>query len=244
VQAVSKWHWCVAAPTRGGGHAAGDRPLACTRCTRPHERRRPRECVRQSGGTGRTGALRAARGVRKHARDHHARVPALPAVRSSQGPPDNKTTRAVGGWCTDATTGGARPTREDVLRWVHDSATGDVSCAPLAAYLVGDVLHTAAYALWKAARKLRWVVGKGARTGGGPETRPQVAAGVARVAAAPTAGAAGLQPTRDDGAKARSGHQPPAARCSNQGPVGPCHLLPPAQSSPVKKKPKRRSGCL
>jgi hypothetical protein len=33
---------------RGGGHAAGDRPLACTR---PHERR-PRECVRQSGTGG------------------------------------------------------------------------------------------------------------------------------------------------------------------------------------------------
>jgi hypothetical protein len=62
------------------GHAAGGRPLACTR---PHERR-PRECVRQSG-TGRTGTLR---GVRRHARDHHARVPAMPAIRSAQSPPD------------------------------------------------------------------------------------------------------------------------------------------------------------
>jgi hypothetical protein len=57
-----------------------DRPLACTR---PHERR-PRECVRQSG-TGRAGALR---GVRRHSRDHHAHVPAMPAVRSSQSPPN------------------------------------------------------------------------------------------------------------------------------------------------------------
>jgi hypothetical protein len=38
-----KWHWRVVPTRRGGhGHAAGDRPLACTR---PRERR-PRECVR------------------------------------------------------------------------------------------------------------------------------------------------------------------------------------------------------
>jgi hypothetical protein len=102
------------------GHAAGDRPLACTR---PHERR-PRECVRQ-GGAGRTGALR---GVRRHSRDHHAtrhmyqHFPRYAAPRAHP-------TRAMGGCCTDATTGGARPTREDALRWVHDNAMGDGSCA-------------------------------------------------------------------------------------------------------------------
>jgi hypothetical protein len=105
-------------------------------------------------------------------------------------------TRAVDEWCTDATSRGARPTREDALRWIHDNAMGDGSCAPLAATLAGDVLRTAAYTFWKAARKLRWV-GKGTRAGGGPETRPQVAAGGAREVAAPTAEAAGLQPARD-----------------------------------------------
>jgi hypothetical protein len=118
-----------------------------------------------------------------------------------------------GRWASGALTprpAGARPTREDALRWVHDNAMGDGSCAPLAAALAGDVLRTAAYTFWKAARKLRWV-GKGVRTGGGPETRPQVAAGVARVAAAPTAEVAGLQPARDDGTEAQSGHQQPGA---------------------------------
>jgi hypothetical protein len=74
-------------PTRGGGHAAGDRPLACAR---PHERW-PREGVRQSG-TGRTGALR---GVRRHSRDHHVRVPALPTVHNSQSPPGKGGGRVV-----------------------------------------------------------------------------------------------------------------------------------------------------
>jgi hypothetical protein len=60
---------------------------------------------------------------------------------------------------------------------------GDGSCAPLAAALAGDVLRTAAGTFWKTARKLRWVC-KRVRTGGGPETRPQVAAGVVRMAAA------------------------------------------------------------
>jgi hypothetical protein len=46
------------------------------------------------------------------------------------------------------------------------------------------------------------------RAGGGPEIRPQ---GGVREAAAPTAEAAGLQPARDDGAKAPSGHQQPGA---------------------------------
>jgi hypothetical protein len=64
---------------RGPVLGGADMPLR----TRPHERR-PRECVRQSG-TGRAGALR---GVRRHARDHHARVPAMPAIRSAQSPPD------------------------------------------------------------------------------------------------------------------------------------------------------------
>jgi hypothetical protein len=105
---------------------------------------------------------------------------------------------------TDATTGGARPTREDALRWVHDNAMGDGSCAPLTATLAGDVLRTAAaYTFWKAARKLRCVC-KGIRTGGGLEARPQAAAGGAREAATPTANAAGLQPAQDDGAKTTS----------------------------------------
>jgi hypothetical protein len=45
----------------------------------------------------------------------------------------------VGEWCTDATTGGARPTREDedALQWVRDNAMGDDSCTPLAATLAG-----------------------------------------------------------------------------------------------------------
>jgi hypothetical protein len=44
----------------------------------------PTRTQRQSG-TGRAGTLR---GVRRHARDHHARVPAMPAIRSTQSPPD------------------------------------------------------------------------------------------------------------------------------------------------------------
>jgi hypothetical protein len=119
-------------------------------------------------------------------------------------------TRAVDEWCTDATTGGARPTREDALRWVHDNAMADGSCAPLAATLAGDVLRTAAYTFWKAARKLRWVC-KGIRTGSGLEARPQAAADGAREAATPTANAAGLQPTQDDGAETPSDHQQPQA---------------------------------
>jgi hypothetical protein len=43
-------------------------------------------------------------------------------------------------WCTDATTGGARPTREDATRWVHDNAMADGSCAPLAATLAAQVM--------------------------------------------------------------------------------------------------------
>jgi hypothetical protein len=78
-----------------------------------------------------------------------------------------------------------------------------------------------AYTLWKAARVLRWVC-KGVRTGGGPEAWPQVAAGAARMAAAPTAEVAGLQPARDDGAKAQSGHQQPGAAAT-----GPCSPPPP-----------------
>jgi hypothetical protein len=89
----------------------------------------------------------------------------------------------------------------------YDNTMGDGSCTPLAATLAGDVLRTAAYAFWKAARKLRWV-GKGIRAGGGPEARPQ---GGAREAAAPTAEASGLQPARDDGANVPSGHQRPGA---------------------------------
>jgi hypothetical protein len=87
---------------------------------------------------------------------------------------------------------------------------GDGSCTALAAALAGDVLRTAAYTFWKAACELRWV-GKGIRAGGGQETRPQVAAGGAREAAAATAEAAGPQPARDDGAEAPSGHQQPGA---------------------------------
>jgi hypothetical protein len=49
-------------------------------CTRPHERR-PRECVRQSGA----GRAETLRGVRGHARDPHACVPALPAARQQGG---------------------------------------------------------------------------------------------------------------------------------------------------------------
>jgi hypothetical protein len=71
---------------------------------------------------------------------------------------------------TRATTGNARPTREDALRWVHDNAMADGSCAPLAATLAGDVLRSAAYTFWKAARKLRWVY-KGIRTGSGLRRR-------------------------------------------------------------------------
>jgi hypothetical protein len=68
---------------------------------------------------------------------------------------------------------------------------GDGSCALLAAALAGDVLRTAVYTFWKAARKLRWVC-KGIRTGGGLEARPQAAAGGAREAATPTANAAAM----------------------------------------------------
>jgi hypothetical protein len=102
-------------------------------------------------------------------------------------------------------------TREDALRWVHDNAMADGSCAPLAATLAGDFLRTAAYTFWKAARKLRWVC-KGTRTGSGLEARPQAAADGAREAATPTANAAGLQPAQDGGAtKTSSGHQQPQA---------------------------------
>jgi hypothetical protein len=157
--------------------------------------------------------------VRRHARDHHARVPAMPVIRSAQSPPDKG--------------GDARPTREDALRWVHDNAMADGSCAPLAAALAGDVLRTAACTFWKAARKLRWVC-KVIRTGSGLEARPQAAADGAREAATPTANAAGLQPTQDDGAKTPSGHQQPQAMpsswCSNQCPVGPYPQSPPAQA--------------
>jgi hypothetical protein len=119
-------------------------------------------------------------------------------------------TRAVDEWCTDATTRGARPTREDALRWVHDNAMANGSGAPLAAMLAGDLLRTAAYTFWKAARKLRWVC-KGIRTGSGLEARPQAAADGAREAATPTANAAGLQPTQDNGAETPSDHQQPPA---------------------------------
>ena len=95
---------------------------------------------------------------------------------------------------------GLDPPPPIALRRVHDNAMADGSCAPLAASLAGDVLRTAAYTFWKAARKLRWVC-KGIRTGGGLEARPQAAAGGAREAATPTANAAGLQPTQDDGAE-------------------------------------------
>jgi hypothetical protein len=44
------------------------------------------------------------------------------------------------------------------------------------------------------------------RTGSGLEARPQAAVDGAREAATPTANAAGLQPTQDDGAEAPSGH--------------------------------------
>jgi hypothetical protein len=106
--------------------------------------------------------------------------------------------------------------------YTDSNAMGDGSCAPLAETLAGDVLRTAAHAaFWKTARELRWVC-KGVWAGGGPETRPQVAAGVARVAAAPTAEVTGLQPARDDGTpKAQSGPQPGAATRALYGPAPP-----------------------
>jgi hypothetical protein len=64
---------------------------------------------------------------------------------------------------------------------------------------------------WKVARKLRWVC-KGIRTGSGLEARPQAAPDGAREAATPTANAAGLQPTQDDGAEAPGGRHGHAAR--------------------------------
>jgi hypothetical protein len=145
---------------------------------------------------------------------------------------------------------GARPTRQHDRkraadsrgrdpRWVRDNAMADGSCAPLAATLAGDVLRTAAYTFWKAARrharrKLRWVC-KGTRKGSGPEARPQAAADGAREAATPTANAAGLQPAQHDGARTSSEHQQhqaPGAATSNQGPVGHCPPLPSGPSPP------------
>ena len=134
----------------------------------------------------------------------------MPAIRSAQSPPGPRAVDETDEWCTDATTGGARPTREDALRWVHDNAMANGSGAPLTAMLAGDLLRTAAYTFWKAARKLRWVC-KGIRTGSGLEARPQAAADGAREAATPTANAAGLQPTQDDGAETPSDHQQPQA---------------------------------
>jgi hypothetical protein len=101
-----------------------------------------------------------------------ARAPPLPRAHL---------TRAVDEWCTDATTGGTRPTRENALRFAVGTrqpttttptpwAMGDGSCAPLAAALAGDVLRTAAYTPWKAARKAAAVGVQGhtdwRRTGG------------------------------------------------------------------------------
>jgi hypothetical protein len=117
-------------------------------------------------------------------------------------------TRAVDEWCTDATTGGARPTREDALRWVHDNAIADGSCAPLAAtrsqVMSCELRHTPSGK--RHASCVRWVC-KGTRTGSGLEARPQAAADGAREAATSTANAAGLQPTQDDGAETPSHHQ-------------------------------------
>jgi hypothetical protein len=96
--------YCLLVPERGGGHAAGDRPLACTR---PHERR-PRECARQSG-TGRAGHCAACAGMPETTMHVYRQCPRYAAPRAHL-------TRAVDEWCTDATTGGARPTREDALR--------------------------------------------------------------------------------------------------------------------------------
>jgi hypothetical protein len=68
--------------------------------------------------------------------------------------------------------------------------------------------------------------------GHGPETRPQVAAGVARVAAAPTAEVADLKPARDDSAKAQSGHQQRGtATRALQGPAPP--RSPPDPAPPI-----------
>ena len=118
-----------------------------------------------------------------------------------------------------------RLARRHALRWVHDNAMADGSCAPLAATLAGDVLHTAAYTFWKAARKLRWVC-KGIRTGSGLEARLQAAADGAREAATPTANAAGLQPTQDDGAETPSGHQQPQAPGATRALAGPAPAPP------------------
>jgi hypothetical protein len=126
--------------------------------------------------------------------------------------------------CWVATTGGARPTREDALRWVHDNAMGDGSCAPLAATLAGDVLRTAAYTLWKAARKLRWVgkgINKGRRRTGDP-----AASGGRRSARGGGANGGG------GGRRACSPHEmtAPRRRVATSSPVqqpGPCRALSP-----------------
>jgi hypothetical protein len=44
------------------------------------------------------------------------------------------TPAAICEWHSDATAGGARPTREDALRWIHDNSMADGNSAPL----VGD----------------------------------------------------------------------------------------------------------
>jgi hypothetical protein len=136
-------------------------------------------------------------------------------------------TRAVDEWYADTTSGGALPTREDALRWVHSNAMGDSSCAPLAVALAGDVLRTAAHTFWKTVRKLRWVY-KGARAVGGPETRPQVAA-------APTAEGrwqASSPRATTAPSKAQSGHQQPGAATRALQP-------PPLPTPVVLPRPKR-----
>jgi hypothetical protein len=82
------------------------------------------------------------------------------------------------------------------------------------------------------ARKLRWVC-KGIRTGSGLEARPQAAADGSREAATPTANAAGLQPTQDDGAKTPSRVTTSSPKLLVQQP-GPRRALPPA---PLRPKP-------
>jgi hypothetical protein len=61
-------------------------------------------------------------------------------------------TTAICDWYSDAAVGGARPTREDALRWIHENTMADDSSAP----------PRWQRWLWKEARKLRWVC-KGVR---------------------------------------------------------------------------------
>jgi hypothetical protein len=124
----------------------------------------------------------------------HVCVPALPAVQRTKSA--HLAARATYEWCSDDTAGDARPTREDALRWVHENAMEYGSCAPPESPVAGDDLRAAAhvFAFWKEARKLRWGVCKGVRTGcaSASAAQPRMAAdGTREAAASPPGGAEG-----------------------------------------------------